>query len=96
MNSSVAVLGIDVAKLKFDVCLINRSGKLKHKIFANMAAGFHQLAAWLTKQGAQRVHACMEATGAYGEALALHLHAAGHTVSVVNPADMLPDLNTSR
>jgi transposase len=28
----------------------------------------------------------MEATGAYGEALALHLHAAGHTVSVVNPA----------
>jgi transposase len=29
---------------------------------------------------------CLEATGAYGEALALHLHAGGHTVSVVNPA----------
>lgn len=28
----------------------------------------------------------MEATGAYGEALALHLHAAGHTASVVTPA----------
>ena len=27
----------------------------------------------------------MEATGAYGEALARHLHQTGHTVSIVNP-----------
>jgi transposase len=80
------ILGIDIAKLKFNVCLLNTSGKLKHKVFANTAAGFQQLAAWLVKQGAQRVHACMEATGAYGEALALDLHQAGHTLSVVNPA----------
>jgi len=80
------ILGIDIAKLKFNVCLINTSGKLKHKVFGNTADGFQQLAAWLIKQGAQRTHACMEATGAYGEALALHLHTAGHTVSVVNPA----------
>lgn len=80
------ILGIDIAKLKFNVCLINTSGKLKHKLFANTADGFQQLAAWLVKQGAQRTHACMEATGAYGEALALHLHAAGHMVSVINPA----------
>lgn len=80
------ILGIDIAKLKFNVCLINMGGKLKHKVFANTADGFQQLAGWLTKQGAPRVHACMEATGAYGEALALHLSAAGHTVSVVNPA----------
>ncbi len=79
-------LGIDIAKEKFNVCLINTSGKLKHKVFANTAAGFQQLAAWLEKHGAARLHACMEATGAYGEALALHLHQAGHTVSVVNPA----------
>ncbi len=80
------ILGIDIAKLKFNVCLINTSGKLKHKVFGNTADGFQQLAAWLIKQGAQRTHACMEDTGAYGEALALHLHTAGHTVSVVNPA----------
>ncbi len=80
------ILGIDIAKLKFNVCLINTSGKLKHKVFANTADGFQQLAAWLIKQGAPRAHACMEATGAYGEALALHLHTAAHTVSVVNPA----------
>jgi transposase len=79
-------LGIDIAKLKFNVCLLSSSGKLKHKVFANTAAGFQQLAAWLVKQKPERVHVCMEATGAYGEALALDLHHAGHTVSVVNPA----------
>ena len=31
------------------------------------------------------MHACLEATGRYGEALALCLHQQGHTVSVVNP-----------
>jgi hypothetical protein len=33
-----------------------------------------------------RVHACLEATGAYGEALSAYLHEASHTVSVINPA----------
>jgi len=80
------ILGIDIAKLKFNACLINKGGKLKHKVFANTAVGFQQLDAWLIKQGAPPVHACMEATGAYGEALALHLHEAGHRVSVINPA----------
>jgi transposase len=79
-------LGIDIAKLKFNACLINPSGKLKHKVFPNTAVGFARLVEWLTKQKTSRVHACMEATGAYGEALALHLHAAGHPVSVINPA----------
>jgi transposase len=38
------------------------------------------------KHTAARVHACLEATGAYGEALSTYLHEAGHTVSVINPA----------
>jgi transposase len=80
------VLGIDIAKLKFNLCLINSSGKLRHKVFPNTSAGFEQLLEWLSKQSVQRVHACMEATGTYGEALSLFLHEAGHTVSVVNPA----------
>lgn len=80
------VLGIDIAKLKFNVCLIKTSGKLKHKVFPNTATGFEQLREWLSKQGIERVHACLEATGTYGEALALHLHQTGQTVSVVNPA----------
>jgi transposase len=36
--------------------------------------------------GCEQVHACMEATGTYGDALALSLHQAGHTVSIINPA----------
>jgi len=80
------ILGIDIAKLKFNVCLIQRSGKLRHKVFSNTVAGFEQLKGWLSRQGVERVHACMEATGTYGESLALYLHEAGHTVSVVNPA----------
>lgn len=80
------VLGIDIAKLKFNVCLININGKLKHKVFPNTSTGFEQLRDWLSKQGIERVHACMEATGTYGEALALFLYQAGQRVSVVNPA----------
>jgi transposase len=79
-------LGIDIAKLKFNACLIRHSGKLRHKVFANNPAGFEQLKDWLSKQGVGRIHACLEATGTYGEALALFLHQAGQRVSVVNPA----------
>ncbi len=80
------VLGIDIAKLKFNVCLINITGKLKHKVFPNNATGFEQLQQWIIKQGVEHLHTCMEATGTYGEALSLCLHEAGHTVSVINPA----------
>jgi hypothetical protein len=34
------------------------------------------------------VHACLEATGRYGDGLALHLHDAGHRVSIVNPTQI--------
>ena len=79
-------LGIAIAKLKFNACLIQQSGKLRHKIFPNTATGFKQLLEWLTKQGVGSVHACLEATGTYSEPLALFLLEAGHTVSLINPA----------
>ena len=83
---SLPPLGLDIAKLKFNACLVREGGKLRHKVFPNDPDGFSQLAAWLSKQGVGRVHACMEATGTYGDSLATHLHEAGHTVSRVNPA----------
>ena len=82
---SVWVLGIDIAKQKFDVALLI-DGKTKHKVCKNSAEGFEMLRLWLEKQGVQEVHACMEATGNYGEDLAIYLHDAGHIVSIVNPA----------
>jgi transposase len=82
---SVTVLGIDIAKQKFDAALL-LDGKTKHKTCKNSADGFESLSLWLDKQGSQKVHACLEATGNYGEDLASYLHEAGHTVSIVNPA----------
>ncbi len=80
------ILGIDVAKAKVDIALLSPAGKFKSKVFTNNASGFGQLDAWLAKQGVGRMHACMEATGVYWEALAEHLVDAGHQVSVINPA----------
>jgi hypothetical protein len=34
---SLSVLGIDIAKMKFNVCLLSTSCKLKHEVFADTA-----------------------------------------------------------
>lgn len=83
---SLSTLGIDISKLKFDVALLRAGGKFKHRVFPNTASGFLQLSAWLEKHKVERVHACLEATGAYSEAVATYLSDAGHVVSVINPA----------
>jgi transposase len=78
-------LGIDIAKLKFDVALLNQ-GKFKTKVFTNDISGINTCLKWLGTHAAEPVHACLEATGSYGDALACALHDAGHTVSIINPA----------
>lgn len=78
-------LGIDVSKAKLD-CALARNGKFRNKVFANTPTGLAALSAWLQQHGADRVHACLEATGVYGDAVAEHLVDAGHRVSVINPA----------
>ena len=80
------ILGIDIAKQKYDVALLKPDGKFRAKAFANTAAGHVELLAWLQRQEAGLVHACLEATGTYGLTVSEVLADAGHTVSVVNPA----------
>lgn len=80
-----AILGIDVAKSKFDIALL-RSGKYKTRSFANKQSGFESLIVWLKQHDVETLHACLEATGSYGDALARFMFDAGHVVSVVNPA----------
>ena len=80
------VLGIDLAKRSFDATLLMDSGAQHYASFANTAEGFAELAAWLTPLCAAPLHACIEATNVYWIDLANFLYAAGHTVSVVNPA----------
>jgi transposase len=62
--------------------------KLRHRKFANRKEGFVELRVWLAKHKTTQVHACLEATGPYGEDLALYVHQQGHTVSIVNPAQI--------
>jgi len=83
--SLAVVLGIDLAKQKFDAALLV-DGKTKHKTCENSAEGFENLTLWLEKQGVEKVHACLEATGSCGDDLAVYLYDAGHVVSIVNPA----------
>jgi len=82
---SGSILGVDIAKKKFDVALLI-NGKLKHKVFTNDEEGFEELELWLKKQGANHVHVCLEASSTYGDELAAYMHDAGHSVSIVNPA----------
>lgn len=81
---SKTVLGIDVAKKKLDVCLMF-DGKVLMKKIDNNTKGFKLLQGWLASLHQEKVHACLEATGAYGEPVAEFLHSRGHRVSVVNP-----------
>jgi len=88
-----ACLGIDIAKASFDAALLPQDGKPKHRTFPNDPDGFAQLTIWLNQNLAVEaapvtapVHACLEATSHYGDALARYLVASGHVVSVVNPA----------
>lgn len=84
-SSSVDVLGIDISKADFHGCLIQGQRPAKHS-FPNAPAGYRQLRSWLRNRGCTKVHACMEATGAYWEGLATALYEAGFEVSVVNPS----------
>jgi transposase len=81
------ILGIDLSKAYFDVTFIDSQGQKQHGRFDNTEKGFKQLTKWLKKRGAQaELHACMEATNIYWEAIAQYLHDLGYQVSVVNPA----------
>ena len=78
-------VGIDVSKETLDVTL-RRGGKNgEHQVVSNDANGISQLIRWLSKQKATDIHACLEATGQYGDEVAERLHGQGYAVSVVNP-----------
>jgi transposase len=80
-----SILGIDVSKDSLDVALV-KGERSDHKVFSNNGIGHKHLHNWLIAQQAGQVHACLEATGQYGEEVAEFLHRRGYPVSVVNPA----------
>jgi len=84
-GSSVDVLGIDISKADFHVCLL-QGDRAKPKSFPNDRTGYSHLRKWLREQKVAQVHACMEATGGYWLGLATALFESGMRVSVVNPS----------
>jgi transposase len=81
------VLGIDVSKSELSLILLQGDSTARKKV-NNTAAGFKQLSSWLNNRKVETLHACLEATGIYGEAVAEYLVDAGYTVSIVNPAQI--------
>jgi transposase len=83
------ILGVDIAKDKFDCCLLTGGGSLTTQC-ANSLRGFKALLRWLKNAEIQLadLHVCMEATGIYGEGLLQWLFAQGAAVSKVNPAQV--------
>jgi len=81
---SEPILGVDIAKRKFDVALLI-NGKLKHKVFTNNEEGFELLMAWLHKQNVDHTHVCLEASSTYGDELAAYMHDAGYSVKYRQP-----------
>jgi transposase len=79
-------LGIDVSKDGLDVMLV-RDQRHEAQHFPNSEPGFAKLHGWLKRRlDPSAVHACLEATGPYSEAIAEFLYGHSYRVSVVNPA----------
>lgn len=80
-----AILGIDISKVTFD-CVLLFDGQSAYRQFSNTRQGFDQLHDWLATKELDTLHAALEATGRYGDPLALDLYWAGFTVSLINPS----------
>ncbi len=81
MSSTKTILGLDVSKDKLDACLLLPQPRTL--TVPNTLDGHAQLLTWAADAGA--LHLCLEATSTYGFPVARHVHAAGHTVSVLQP-----------
>ncbi len=70
-------LGIDVSKKELVVALIS-CDKINKNKFANNQEGFKLLHQWLMSKSINKITACMEATGSYGEKAADFLYSKDH------------------
>ncbi|MFA5190698.1 MAG: transposase [Verrucomicrobiia bacterium] len=85
MNSPIP-LGIDIAKLKFDAALRLSDGRWVQQAFPNTPEGFQTLQQWWQQHASGPVHVALEATGRYGDRLALWLYQHQVCLSLLNPA----------
>jgi transposase len=81
-------LGIDVSQLLLEMQALDGTKKLYQASVKNSIEGFQKTHHWFQKRGIapEQVHVCLEATGHYGDAVAIYFQELGYQVSVVNPA----------
>lgn len=86
MSKQTVYIGVDVGK---DELWAVVDGK-KPRMFKHTAAGIRSLHRWVVRDhDASLLHFCMEATGVYGNKLAVRLNQYDNTViSIVNPAQI--------
>lgn len=77
-------LGLDVAKLNFEACLLLPDGKTLKSKFENTPVGFSKLLVWLAGLERTEIFACLEPTGVYSRRLANFVWQSGIRVSQVN------------
>ena len=81
---SKAVLGIDVGKLELSVAIL-----IDHKFITakvkNNVNGYTEIINLMKKNKINKITACLEATGSYGDHVADFLYANNYEVAVVNP-----------
>jgi len=80
------ILGIDISKSTFDIALLDDDDNYVTGQFRNSEHGVRSLLKWIHNREIETLHACMEATGRYGDNLAAFLVDEGYDVSMVNPA----------
>lgn len=81
MANVVKILGIDISKSKFDVCISSSTSTYRHEVYSYDQSSMCRFVSQLDS----RCHCVMEATGVYHLPLAFYLHERGIRVSVVNP-----------
>jgi transposase len=86
--SDKTFLGIDVGKSKLDCALLLPDGRRLDKSAPYSPEGLDALNGWLARKGGACAHVCLEATNIYWEDAAQFFAERGHTVSVVNPAQI--------
>lgn len=82
------IIGIDISKKYFDIALEKLDGKCLNHTFSNDHKGVNDLQNWIIKNNLGLVTLAMEATGHYGENLAQSMYDHGHTILVINPAQI--------
>jgi transposase len=82
-------LGIDISKKDFHAAILRHEDRkiIAEKSFLNTAKGMKEHITWISKHCGKEmfIQACLEATGTYGDSVAIHLHKHLSKVSLVNP-----------